>query len=309
MKKWLHNILYGYFHFNKQEVNGLFVLVLILGIALAVRISMPYLLPDSPGIEVARIDWNRLAAIDSMNRLAEKHVASTDTLSHNLAAKETVKFVFDPNTVSAEEAVRLGFPERTAKTLVNFRSKGGRFRQPSDLKKLYGISQVLYNELEPYILIAAVQPSFKKDSARNAWPKKFPEKKAYHIELNSADSAAIVMLKGIGPSLTRRILKYRSMLGGFYSAGQLKEVYGMPDSTLQLIAANISVDPQLINKIQINKIEFNELRKHPYLTFQATQAIINYRSKHGVLTPESLQAIKALDPEKLQRLMPYLSFQ
>lgn len=308
MKKWLHNILYGYFHFNRQEVNGLFVLMVILCIALAVRVSIPYLLPSSGVVEVAKIDWDKLAVIDSVNRLAQKRPASADAMQQAAVAEPT-RFVFDPNTISAGEAVKLGFPEKTAKTLINFRAKGGKFREPADLKKLYGISEALYSDLEPYILITAVQPAFKKDSARSAWPKKYPEKKAYHIELNSADSTAIVMLKGIGPSLTRRILKYRSMLGGFYSTGQLKEVYGMPDSTLQLISANISVDPLLITKIQINKIEFNELRKHPYLTFQATQAIINYRSKHGALTPDNMRSIAALDAEKLQRLMPYLSFQ
>lgn len=308
MKKWLHNILYGYFHFNRQEVNGLFVLMVILCIALAVRISIPYLLPSNGVVEVAKIDWDKLAAADSVNQLAQKRSFKADTFHREMATVEYSRFVFDPNTISAAEAVQLGFTEKTAKTLVNFRSKGGKFRQPADLKKLYGISEALYSDLEPYILIAA-QPAFKKDSAYRAWPKKYPEKKAYHIELNSADSAAIVMLKGIGPSLTKRILKYRSMLGGFYSTSQLKEVYGMPDSTLQVIAGSISVDPQLITRIQVNKIEFNELRKHPYLTFQVTQAIINYRTKHGALTPENIKSIAALDPEKLQRLMPYLSFQ
>lgn len=308
MKKWLHNILYGYFHFNKQEVNGLFVLMVILCIALAVRISVPYLLPSDGVVEVAKIDWDKLAAIDSVSQLAQKKSLKADTSQRKTGAVEFSRFVFDPNTISSEEAVQLGFSGKTAKTLVNFRSKGGKFRQPADLKKLYGISEALYSDLEPYILITTAQPAFKKDSAHHDWPKKYPEKRAYHIELNSADSNAIVMLKGIGPSLTRRILRYRSMLGGFYSTSQLKEVYGMPDSTLQLIAASISVDPQLITKIQINKIEFNELRKHPYLTFQVTQAIINYRTKHGALTPDNIKSIAALDPEKLQRLMPYLSF-
>lgn len=116
------------------------------------------------------------------------------------------------------------------------------------------------------------------------------------------------MLKGIGPSLTRRIIKYRSMLGGFYSVEQLKEVYGMPDSTISQVAGHITVDASLVTKLLVNQAGFNELRRHPYLTFQSTQAIINYRAKHGRLSEENLRTIGVFDEAQLRRLLPYLDF-
>jgi competence protein ComEA len=64
------------------------------------------------------------------------------------------------------------------------------------------------------------------------------------VEINTADSLSIVYLKGIGPGFTKRIMKYRAMLGGFHSINQLKEVYGMTDSTFTLLSSQIKLDPK-----------------------------------------------------------------
>ena len=68
--------------------------------------------------------------------------------------------------------------------------------------------------------------------------RKFPK-----IELNSADSAALVQLYGIGPVLSRRIIKYRTSLGGrFHSVEQLKNVYGLSEETFQNILPHVWID-------------------------------------------------------------------
>ncbi len=307
MKKWLTDILSGYFHFNRQERNGVFVLACIICLALLARIALPYLLADRPAVQFANIDFSKFT--DSMPAPGGP-VASNGSHTgayQQVASEEADKFVFDPNTISAGEAMKLGFSGKMAKTLVNYRSKGGKFYKPEDLQKLYGMTPVLYRALEPYILIANTKP-YKKDSLPGPYAKPSTARKNYQVELNGADSLSIVMLKGIGPSLTRRIIKYRSMLGGFYSVEQLKEVYGMPDSTIGQVAGHITVDASLITKLLVNQAGFNELRRHPYLTFQSTQALINYRTKHGRLSEESLRTIGVFDEAQLRRLLPYLDF-
>lgn len=219
-------------------------------------------------------------------------------------------FVFDPNTVSFDDAQKLGFSKKLSLTLVNFRNKGGKFFKPEDLKKLYGLSSKLYENLEPYILISSIKSSYKRDSVFFNSPRNYEKKNSIKslVELNTADSLSIVYLKGIGPGFTKRILKYRAMLGGFHSINQLKEVYGMTDSTFVLLSSQIKLDAYAIQKIPINTIDFNSLRRHPYFNFQSAQAIINFRLKHGKLSEVDIKGLGVFSDEKLNLILPYLSY-
>jgi competence ComEA-like helix-hairpin-helix protein len=77
------------------------------------------------------------------------------------------------------------------------------------------------------------------------------------IELNSADSARLTELKGIGASFARRIVNYRNRLGCFINKEQLKEVYGMDNNRYAEMHAQVSVDPSHIRRIHINKVDFD----------------------------------------------------
>jgi DNA uptake protein ComE-like DNA-binding protein len=117
-----------------------------------------------------------------------------------------------------------------------------------------------------------------------------------------------VFLKGIGPGFTKRIIKYRSMLGGFHSVNQLKDVYGMNDSLFLLLSSQIKLDANALTKIPINAIDFNSLRKHPYFNFQSAQAVVNFRLKHGKLTEADMKGLGVFSEEKLRLILPYLSY-
>ncbi|MFZ9454667.1 MAG: helix-hairpin-helix domain-containing protein, partial [Bacteroidia bacterium] len=46
---------------------------------------------------------------------------------------------FNPNTVSAARLIQLGLNKKTANTMVHYREKGGRFKTPTDIFKIYGM--------------------------------------------------------------------------------------------------------------------------------------------------------------------------
>lgn len=293
----IKSFLFNFFHFNKQERNGVFVLCIIIVVLFGIKIAMPILTEGNHPIQLITI-----------KQPSEYQNTQQQKLSPTLSQTKTSnqRFVFNPNTISKEDALKLGLSKKLSTTLINFRNKGGKFFKPEDLKKLYGLSPQLYQELEPYILIT----DFKRDSIHSQHQKNYEQKPFSKklVEINSADSLSIVYLNGIGPAFTKRIIKYRSMLGGFHSTNQLKEIYGMTDSTFTLLSSQIKLDINTIIKIPINAIDFNSLRKHPYFNFQSAQAIINYRSKHGKLTETTFRDLGLFSNEKLDLILPYLSY-
>ena len=230
--------LFNFLHFNKQERNGVFVLCSIIAILFLIRWLLPLFTKEEQAIQFfsikETIDTQNLKLInDSVN----KNVTQKEQL---IIHSSSERFVFNPNTITTEDAIKLGLPKKTVKILIKYRSKGGKFYKPEDLKKLYGLSQSLYQELEPYILIPSNR-EIKKDTVEY-FANKFKSKEKVLIDLNSSDSLAIVYLKGIGPAFTKRIIKYRTLLGGFHSMSQIKEIYGMTDSMFVNLTNQIRLD-------------------------------------------------------------------
>lgn len=306
LKEWLYKL----FYFNKQERNGVFVFCSIIIILVIIKLAMPLWAGNNTSVKLISFTLSeteniktKIPSFNSQYKIEEKNISIE-------------RFVFNPNTITAEEAIKLGFSKKTSSILINYRTKGGKFFKAEDLKKLYGISTSLYESLEPYILIPNMEKNinqhYKTDTAckkQNMFVKY--EKKTFSkepIDINTADSLTIVYLKGIGPAFTKRIIKYRTMLGGFHSINQLREVYGMTDSLFNAIVPQITVNRNTINKIPINAIDFNSLRKHPYFNYASAQAIINFKFKHGKLSEQDVRNLGVFGEEKLTVILPYLSY-
>jgi DNA uptake protein ComE-like DNA-binding protein len=129
------------------------------------------------------------------------------------------------------------------------------------------------------------------------------------MELNICDSADLERLPGIGPVLSARIIKYRNLLGGYVSVEQLKEVYGLPDSTYLIICSRVSADSTLVSKININSATFSELNRHPYIERYDVQGILKYRELKGRIERISdLIDNKIMTGERALKILPYLRF-
>ena len=128
-------------------------------------------------------------------------------------------------------------------------------------------------------------------------------------ELNSADSARLTAIKGIGPYSAARIISYRNRLGGFIKKEQLKEVYGLDSGLYEQVKNSVYVKPSAIKPIKINTISVNQLRIFPYLKYKEANAIIEYRTQHGPYSNRAdLQNVAILNPATLHKVEPYISF-
>jgi DNA uptake protein ComE-like DNA-binding protein len=139
--------------------------------------------------------------------------------------------------------------------------------------------------------------------------KKMQAKSRKVLELNSCDSASLEGLPGIGPVLARRIIKYRNLLGGFASASQLREVYGLQDSTFNIISGRVKADSSKIEKINLNSADFKRLIRLPYFEKYDVTAILKYRELHGMVENlDELVKNKVLTPEKAGKVRVYMEF-
>ncbi len=134
---------------------------------------------------------------------------------------------------------------------------------------------------------------------------KTPTKK---IKLNTADTSILKSIPGIGSVFAGRIVKYRDLLGGYVDTRQLQEVYGLPADTYQAIKKYLIIDTNQINKININKVTFNELLKHPYINYYQTKAIFNYKKIKGhFLNINEIEQNNLLNEKKFKEIKPYLT--
>ncbi len=62
------------------------------------------------------------------------------------------------------------------------------------------------------------------------------------IDLNTADSATLMTIKGIGPANAGRIIAYRNTYGHFTDIEQIKAICTMPDSTFMLLKQHVTIN-------------------------------------------------------------------
>lgn len=168
------------------------------------------------------------------------------------ASRRVESFRFNPNTASVEELQRLGFSEKQALAIDNYRSKGGRFRRRPDFAKSFVVADSVYKRLEKYIDIP-------------------------RTDINKADSAALDDLPGIGGYFARKILEYRERLGGFSYPEQLMDIYHFDQSKYDALKDLIYCSPP--KEYRLWELDAKTLRSHPYIrSYDCAKAIVLYRS-------------------------------
>jgi len=289
--------------FDRRERRGTFVLVLLISVLIIVRLTamrpgdVPEVLPPLPS-------------------------SPEVTAGGNEEAKTApVLFVFDPNTCTYDDLLRLGLSDRQARTLINYRNSGARFRRPEDLRRVYGIDSATASELIPYItIIAGTDPEQKpavihEDGAEaGKWRNRKDSlavwsgrKDAVRFDINRCTAADLVSLPGIGPVLAERIIKYRSLLGGFVDKGQLAEVYGLDSSVARMAAERLVITSDQVRPLVLDSASYGDLARHPYIGYEAARKIITYRSVTRLpVTLGAMVSSGAITDELAGRIAPYV---
>jgi DNA uptake protein ComE-like DNA-binding protein len=284
------NDVKNYFHFNKGERTGIIVLLGIIILVLAV----PYLFRftfennDEEFIQfVNEIEQFEKSVKNANDSASEARRLDFQQMDRSVAENKINPFPFNPNMLPSEQWSKLGLKDWQIKVIKKYEAKGGKFYKKEDFRRMFCISPSEYEILEPYISI----PEQKNEYAERKNEVKEIKKKVL-VDLNDADSITLLTLYGVGPSFAKRIIKYRNLLGGFYSKNQLLEVYGFDQEKFDKIEAYCDVSSTGIKKININTVRTEQLKKHPYMDYYTAKAIVDQRIIQGRYT--SIQQIKTI---------------
>ena len=305
----MKKLIKEFFHFGKSERNAIAILI----VAMLVAFLLPLYVNSLHKPEVFNND-SFANEIDEFLKKSEK-VAAADQREFDFArpdksaAIDRIKpFPFDPNLLDEKGWIKLGFTARQASGIIKFREKGGKFRKKEDVKKLYVIDDDIYALLEPFIEIEEAIESKAYPEKDNSKNKPGGEYIPYRAEINGADSAGLVKVRGIGPAFAKRIIRHRDKLGGFSDIGQLQEVFGMDSARFIQIEQYLYVDQELIRKINVNTASLDELRSHPYIDYYIAKSIVDKRIQKGAYTDlNELKEIPLIYEILFTKLSPYLT--
>ncbi len=294
-----------FFYFSKGERRGIVVL-LFLAIGLGV---LPWVLPYFAPREVFPMTpfetMEIKEDIDTLNRKEDKMA--------NL-------FFFDPNTLSMDSLLLLGLPVKTAKTIINYRMKVGRFGIPKDLKKIYTLSGKDYQRLAPFIRIR------KKNKLASS---SFYAADTLSFELkvfdpNTASKEELLSL-GFPSKVCTTLLNFRKKGGRFYKKQDLKLIYGLKSADYDRLAPFIELSkeikisdstqqkvrkrrdqPQNI-RIDINDSSAEDWQQLYGIGPAYAKRITNFRDKLGGFSSiEQIAMTYGLPDSTFQKIKPYL---
>lgn len=280
----------SHFRFNKQERSGIFFLLLIIfifqGIYFYVK-AKPF--GGNPQVKV--------------NTDAQTHLDSLKGLAQMDAEKI---FPFNPNYITDHKGYALGMSLEELDRLFDHRDENKFINSAEEFQKVTQISDSLLNKIAPYFKFPAwvkTEPVVQKKSHQN-------NNEVVKIwDLNRATAEELMRINGIGPTLSKRIIKFRDRLGGFVVNEQLYDVYGLEPEVVQRTLQRFQVLQQpTIKKININKATAEELSQLVYITQDMAREIVSHRKRNGLFSSlNELSGVESFPADAIERIKLYLT--
>jgi len=249
--------------------------------------------------------------LDSLVSVIRQSIDTTAQVT--VAPVEAIELIaFDPNHVSKEELMQMGVTREVANRWVKYRERGGVFFDVGDVSKIYGLSEEKFLELRPFVLIEIAEDRPLRSADAQLPPDVHDESRGdqpeLSFDLNLVDSSALLEVRGIGPVLSGRVVKFRNSLGGFVELSQLDEVYGIEDYALENLKIAAWISSNFSPKqIDLNHVDRNVLARHPYVTFSQAKVIVAFRDQHGAFNDvDDLYQIQIIDSAWMQVASSYL---
>jgi competence ComEA-like helix-hairpin-helix protein len=278
----------SHFKFNKQERSGIFFLLLLIGILQGAYYLYSSNISNTHSANL-QIDAATSRYIDSVQQIQSQK-------------KEPFLSLFNPNFISDYKGYLLGMSIMEIDRLHAFRNQNKFVRSAKEFQEITRVSDSLLTILAPYFKF----PNFKKTKKEN---NRVLKDESSFIDLNVATEQELKRISGIGDILARRIINFRNSLGGFMTAEQLYDVYGLEEDVVGRALNYFKVIKKpLIKKININTASAEQISQLTYIKIDLANRIVTYRDRYGsFLSYTELTKIEDFPADKIDRIRLYLA--
>ncbi len=264
----------SYFIFSKNERIALVSFMVLMSTFLTAPYWYHFIIPPSKEQKAIRFQLTQFAA-DSLLPIGSETAIAPETEGEN-NRNTIILHAFNPNQIKEDDWIAMGLPAKTARTIQRYISKGGRFLQPNDLRKIWGMHESDVERLLPYIRLEKPASFYPLTQTSSKSPIEYSP-----IDMNMADSAAWASLPGIGKVLSKRIIHYRQRLGGFRSVEDLRQVYGLADSVYGKLLPYLRLSVAEKGKPNLNILSAQRLSQIGGIDPEIAKAIVVYRQQNG----------------------------
>jgi DNA uptake protein ComE-like DNA-binding protein len=310
--------LNDFFSWSKKERIGVIVLsIVLLSLFLLNFFFDRWFIPEQAGWNADSLKYYTLI-LESLEKDLENLQPKLNADSLNNFKKVPEKnqpinyFPFDPNKIKTVDWIKLGFSKKQTEIILKFKKSIGGFRTTEDLGRCFVIDENKMSDLSPFIRIdTTLLNNINSDRNDNYQPDnpiiEKENKKSVIVEINSADSIQLLEIRGIGPYFANKILSYRNKLGGYIKKEQLLEIWNFDSVRYEKINEQFIIDTSLILKINVNRVDANFLKLHPYIRWSLANAMVKYREQHGDYNNLSdIKNVVLMTDSIYNKLYPYL---
>ncbi|MEN9001362.1 MAG: helix-hairpin-helix domain-containing protein, partial [Flavobacteriales bacterium] len=264
------NFFDNYFVFSTSEKKGIFTFVVLLFLMSLFYAVMPSLFPAK------KYDFTEF----------KKELAAKQNKASNRNSPPEL-FSFNPNNISRDSLLMLGFNSKQSYNIVNFREKVGRFKSKQDFKKIYSISDSLYQVVEPFLVLSENKKHHKNSRKEFSGLDK---DSLFAFDPNTASLSDFEKL-GLSNKQSKTIFNYRSKGGQFRKKEDFKKMYSISDKKYNELESFIAIEtkseveiPKLkkaIEKIEINLASKSQLIAIRGIGEKTATRILKYRKQLG----------------------------
>ncbi len=182
---------------------------------------------------------------------------------------------FDPNDLDEQGWQSLGFTEKQAQSILNYKNKilRGRFKTLEEVQKSYVIASK-FEELKPWIKFST--PSNEENLTSHQVSKTEPITVNFsELSLNHITQKQLVAF-GFSEKVAGSLVAYRKSLGGFMNKNQVFEVYNIDRDLAEKLVATLQLDNTNVARYTLVDAPESWLKTHPYFKYSADK-IIFYR--------------------------------
>ena len=293
------NILKSHFWYNKNQRNGVFVLVIII-------LMLQFLIFIDVFAQDEFIETNNSETLAFQYQIDSLKLIEIDNRKPKI-------YPFNPNYITDYKGEQLGMSLDEIDRLLLFRKTNKFVNSKNEFQQVTKVSDSLLNKISPYFKFPdwVKKASSQKSNynvASNYVDQFRKKKKVSTTDINKATAEDFKTIRGIGVAFSERIIKYRTKLQGFSFKNQLNEVWGLEKEIAKKVLLTFRVvEKPVIKKININTVTFKVLLKNPYIDYSLCKKIFEYRDEVAELQNISeLKNIKDFPLELYDRIVLYL---